>query len=68
MNTAEYQAKYRASKGARTGAHGPKPTAPCGTVAAYRRHQRNNEPIDQACREANNAAHRAMYARRKGKP
>lgn len=26
--------------------------APCGTAAAYRRHKRNNEPIDQACETA----------------
>lgn len=25
----------------------------CGTSAAYRRHQRKNEPIDEACRRAN---------------
>lgn len=39
---------------------------PCGTLAAFRRHQRRGEPIDQACRDAYNAAHRDMYrARRK---
>lgn len=28
---------------------------PCGTRAAYTRHYRNGEPIDDACREAFNA-------------
>lgn len=27
-------------------------TAPCGTLAAYKRHFRNKEPIDGPCREA----------------
>lgn len=40
--------------------------APCGTYAAYRRHQRNGEPVDEACREAYNAHQREMYKRRKG--
>ena len=26
---------------------------PCGTYAAYQRHVKRREPIDQACREAN---------------
>jgi hypothetical protein len=39
--------------------------APCGTLAAFRRHQRHGEPIDAACREAYNAAHREMYRKRK---
>ena len=39
--------------------------APCGTLAAFRRHQRHNEPIDDLCRAAYNAAHRAMYKARK---
>lgn len=28
---------------------------PCGTEAAYRRHKRRDEPIDDACRHAHNA-------------
>jgi hypothetical protein len=30
-----------------------RPLAPCGTRSAYQRHLRNNEPVDQQCREAN---------------
>lgn len=46
----------------------PKPTgrpkgagslAPCGTPAAYQRHVRNKEPIDQACKDANAKSRRA---------
>lgn len=33
--------------------------APCGTPAAYDRHVRKKEPIDQACRDANARAARA---------
>lgn len=29
---------------------------PCGTLAAYKRHQRHGEPVDDACRAANSAA------------
>jgi hypothetical protein len=32
--------------------------AACGTPAAYNRHVRKKEPIDQACRDANAAANR----------
>lgn len=32
-----------------------RPLAPCGTDAAYQRHYRRGEPIDDACREAHNA-------------
>lgn len=28
--------------------------APCGTRSAYNRHLRNKEPVDEACRQANN--------------
>lgn len=31
---------------------------PCGTPAAYRRHLRYGEPIDDACRDAENARNR----------
>lgn len=65
MSTADYQRQWRASKGARTGKPGPAPTAPCGTVSAYKRHKRNGEPIDDACRQAWNAEHRRLYAKRK---
>lgn len=37
---------------------GGRPLAPCGTEAAYNRHCRNGEPIDDACRRAH-----TQYAR-----
>src|SRR5690606_18216086 len=40
-----------------TGAR-PMSPKPCGTRAAYERHRRQGEPIDDACREANAAYHR----------
>jgi len=36
-----------------------RPKAPCGTDAAYRRHLRNGEPVDDACRQAHTDAQRA---------
>jgi hypothetical protein len=39
---------------------GPNARAACGTPAAYKRHIRNNEPIDDACRAAN-AEHSNKY-------
>lgn len=61
---AETQRAYRDRK--RGGP--PRALQPCGTLAAYRRHQRHGEPVDQACRDAYNAEHRRMYATRtKGK-
>lgn len=36
--------------------------APCGTAAAYRRHKRKGEPVDEACRVA---AREAEAARRR---
>jgi WhiB family redox-sensing transcriptional regulator len=41
-----------------TGRPRGKSVPPCGTPAAYQRHLRREEPIDQACREANAAARR----------
>jgi hypothetical protein len=41
-------------------------TEPCGTPAAYKRHKRNGEPVDAACREAYNADQRRLYKLRKG--
>ncbi|MBO3663723.1 hypothetical protein [Microbacterium stercoris] len=35
-----------------------RPKAPCGTDAAYRRHLRNGEPVDDACRQAHTEAQR----------
>jgi len=43
----------------------PQDFAPCGTEAAARRHQRHNEPVDEACRAA---ANRAATERRGGDP
>lgn len=44
----------------RTGRHGgARHLAPCGTTAALRRHQRRDEPIDDACREAGRLAWQA---------
>lgn len=36
----------------------PRPVAPCGTPAAYTRHVKRGEPIDDACRQANTEAKR----------
>jgi len=30
----------------------PRPPAPCGTFTAYKRHRRNDEPVDDACAQA----------------
>jgi hypothetical protein len=38
---------------------------PCGTLAAYRRHLRNKEVIDPACREANRLAQQEKAALKK---
>lgn len=43
----------------------PRKLAPCGTYAAYRRHQRRGEPIDDACRDAYNAHQREQYRKRR---
>jgi hypothetical protein len=43
----------------------PRAPLPCGTLAAYRRHIRAGTPVDQACRDAYNAAQRAYYHKRK---
>jgi hypothetical protein len=50
---AEYQREWRARQGARTGKHGPAPSAPCGTRSAYNRHLRSGESPCELCREAN---------------
>jgi hypothetical protein len=46
----------------------PKPLHPCGTDAAYQRHVKHGEPIDDACRNARNAAQNQRRAKAKGKP
>ncbi len=63
--SAEYQRKWRASKGARTGQPGRPVTQPCGTVAAYRRHGRNGEEPCEACRQAERERQAELYRRRK---
>lgn len=66
MTPAERQRAYRARKGADVdGPPGPKPSATCGTVSAWKRHQRNNEAIDDACRAAWAEYQRELYRRRK---
>lgn len=44
---------------------GGRKAAPCGTPAAYDRHCRDKEPIDDACRDAHNEKNRAQKARQK---
>lgn len=44
---------------------GGKPAAACGSKAAYERHVRNNEPVDEACAIAYKAANAAEAARRR---
>lgn len=69
MTAADRQRAYRQRKGAGVGEPpGPEPSAPCGTVSAYKRHKRNQEPVDEPCRLAYNAEQRRLYALRKGKP
>lgn len=42
-----------------------RPLAPCGTWAAYRRHLRRYEPVDDTCRKAASAYVLARRAARK---
>lgn len=65
FTNAERQARYRARQGARVGKlPGPEPSAPCGTTSAYKRHKRNKEPVDDACRLAYNTEQRRLYKQR----
>lgn len=62
---AAYHRAWRAKRGARTGVIGRPATAPCGTIAAYRRHRSHGmkaADIDTACNEAWNAYQRGRYA------
>lgn len=43
----------------------PGGTAPCGTAAAYRNHERHGDPIDDACRTARNEADQARRDRKR---
>ncbi len=40
---------------------------PCGTLAAYRRHERAQEAPCQACKAAHAEHQRALYTKRKGR-
>lgn len=64
MSTAEYQRAWRKRHG-QGGAPGRPVTAECGTVSAYKRHQRRGEPVCDACRLAWSAYQRERYAARK---
>ena len=67
VKDAAYYREWRAKRGARTGVVGRRPTEPCGTVAAYRRHRRAGEqPCDQ-CRLAWNEKQKQMYHARKAR-
>lgn len=47
---------------------GPQPSAPHGTVSAYKRHRRHKEQPCEACRAAWAAYHRERYAERRARP
>ena len=68
---AEYQrlrrARLAAEAGREPGKAGRPATHPCGTNAAYKRHQRKGEPPCAACRAAWSAYQRELYARRRKK-
>ena len=70
MSGAEYQRRWRAEKaqeaGREPGRAGRPVTAPCGTQAAYKRHQRNGEEPCDPCRAAWSAYQRELYRKRKG--
>lgn len=59
-------ATRRRADGSQAARTGGKPLSPCGTPAAYDRHVRNGERIDDACREAHNANNRAKRTRARG--
>lgn len=69
MSGAEYQRRWRAEKarqaGREPGMPGRPQTQPCGTVAAYKRHQRAGETPCQPCRDAWSTKQREMYGARK---
>ena len=68
--TAEYQRQRRAAKaiaeGREPGKPGPPVCRPCGTIAAYRRHERRGFPPCDACKAAHAEYQRDYYRRRKG--
>ncbi len=61
MTPADRQRQYRD----RLRGGPPRVPAPCGTVAAYKRHQRHGEPACAPCRAAWAEWQRAYQARRK---
>jgi hypothetical protein len=67
MSTADQQRVWRAKQGARTGQLGRPVTQPCGTTAAYKRHQRHGDEPCGACRVAWAEYQRGLYVKRKGK-
>lgn len=70
MSRAEYQRQRRAEiarrEGREPGQVGRPQSKPCGTVAAYKRHQRAGETPCEPCRAAWAEAQREMYRKRKG--
>jgi len=59
------QRRALAKREQRRRARAPKPAALCGTTAAYDRHVRNQEPIDDACREVQTAYRRKLRSTQK---
>lgn len=55
VSTAEEQRIWRARQGARPGTVGRPVVAPCGTLAAHKRHVRHSEPPCDLCRLASTA-------------
>lgn len=66
MSTAEYQKEWR-RRHSQGNPVGRPATSPCGTVSAYKRHQRRGEVPCDACRLAWAEQQRIYYQRRKGK-
>lgn len=70
LDTGQRHAMYRrlvpAPKTVRPDNSG-KPLAPCGTQAAYDRHVRRKEPVDEACRQAHADRRRADRAQARTK-
>lgn len=69
LNPAERRGRYRSTLTARPvevrRRVSNKPVPLCGTGAAYDRHMRRGEPVDDACREARNARKREWHAKAK---
>jgi hypothetical protein len=65
MSSADYQRRWRASKGARTGQPGRAATQPHGTPAAFRRHKRAGEDPCEPCRRAESERQAELYRARR---